>query len=129
MKRRLLALALLLATAPAGAEAASVSCVVATEQQLRARAQVIFVGVALAGDNATGTLLSPARFRVVRYVKGRGGRIVRVTTATRREGDGYSAISIGINPRVGERWRIYGRRNSSGVIVTSACDGSRRLTP
>jgi hypothetical protein len=73
-------------------------------------------------------LLSPARFRVVRYLKGRGPRRVRVQTALRKvDGDTYMWTSVGIDPRAGERWRIYGFRAKNGVVRTSSCAGSGRL--
>ena len=125
--RRLLALALLLAVPAAGAEAAGVSCSYSTEQQLRARAQVIFVGVALDGPaTEDGFLVSPARFRVLRYLKSRGPRVVRVTTAVSRQSNGtYAYLSESVLARAGEPWRIYGRRNGRGVIIASPCSGSR----
>ena len=124
--RRLLALALLLAVPAAGAEAAGVSCSYSTEQQLRARAQVIFVGVALDGPTtADGFLVSPARFRVLRYLKSRGPRIVRVTTGVSRSYGYLSAASV--FAKAGERWRVYGRRNATGTVVTAPCSGSRRV--
>ncbi len=114
------ALALLTATA------ASASCIAMTPAEQRARAQVIFDGVALEGPTATGI----QRFRVVRYLKGRGPRIVRVATGVVRRADGTGSVtSVSILASRGQRWRIYGRGSPSRVVRSSVCDGSRRLRP
>ena len=104
------------------------SCVYQTEKQHRAQAEVVFGGIFLRGPTTQGRLLSPARFRVVRYLKGKGPRRVRVQTAVRKlDSDTYEWMSEGIDPRAGERWRIYGFRTRNGVVRTSGCAGSGRL--
>ncbi|MGZ4168830.1 MAG: hypothetical protein ACXVRW_11240 [Solirubrobacteraceae bacterium] len=64
--------------------------------------------------------------RVIRYLKGRGPRVVRVQTALRAVRHGVIGNSEGIEPRAGQRWRIY----ANGVrqpVGTSICSGSRVL--
>lgn len=113
------ALAVLVAAA-----AAEASCVPATVAQQRARADVIFDGVALNGPTATGV----QRFRVTRYLKGRGPDVVRVSTGNIRRADGSGSVtSVSIDVRRGQRWRIYARGSALNVLRTSVCDGSRRL--
>lgn len=93
----------------------------ATEQ--RARADFIFDGVALDGPTATGV----QRFRVTRYVKGRGPGIVRVNTGIIRRADGSgSTSSVSLLVKRGERWRIFARGSTYKVLQTSLCDGSRK---
>jgi hypothetical protein len=95
-----------------------------TAAQQRARAAVIFDGVALDGPTFSGI----ERFRVVRYRKGTGPRIVRLSTGRKRyPGGGRVVTSVSIDARRGELWRIYGRRLRRGVFETNVCDGSRRL--
>ncbi len=89
----------------------------------RAHADVIFDGVALDGPSATGV----QRFRVTRYLKGRGPRIVRVQTGNRRRADGSGSItSVSIVVRRAERWRIFGQGSARKVVRTSVCAGSQR---
>ena len=106
------------------AQPAAASCVPMTAAQQRARAQIIFNGVALDGPTATGI----ERFRVIRYLKGKGPRIVRVSTGRKRyPGGGGVTTSVSIDARRGETWRIYARRLRPGIFQTTVCDGSRRL--
>ena len=89
----------------------------------RARADVIFDGVALEGPTATGV----QRFRVTRYLKGRGPSIVRVATGTIRRADGSGSVtSVSVVAKRGQRWRIFARGSPRKVLRTSICDGSRR---
>ena len=114
------ALALLSATA------AEASCIYLTPAQQRARAAVVFDGVVLEGPTATVI----QRFRVLRYLKGRGPRIVRVSTGVVQRPDGTGSVtSVSIVAKRGERWRIYGRGSASRVVKSTICDGSRRLRP
>ncbi|MDQ3122132.1 MAG: hypothetical protein M3Q59_06310 [Actinomycetota bacterium] len=119
-------LALSIATLAAlliGASAAQASCVFTTVAQQRARAQVIFDGVALEGPTATGV----QRFRVTRYLEGEGPGIVRVQTGTIKRADGTgSTTSVSLLVKRGERWRILGRGSASRILKTTMCDGSRR---
>ena len=97
-------------------------CRISAAEQ-RARADVIFDGIAL--DNATPTGIQ--RFRVTRYLKGRGPTVVRVNTGNVRRADGTGSItSVSVIARRGERWRIFGRGSARKVVRTSVCDGSRK---
>jgi hypothetical protein len=99
------------------------SCVAMTAAQQRARADVIFDGTALEGPTPTGI----QRFRITRYLKGRGPQIVRVNTGYIRRADGGGSVtSVSLVVRRGERWRIFGRGNPQLVLRTSICDGSRK---
>jgi hypothetical protein len=92
------------------------SCVAPTEADAVAKADVIFEGVAQPGDlRADGTLQTPARFSVLKYLKGDGPNVVSVADAR-----GVDAMRI----QSGEYWVIYGRGSAGGVIPTSPCFGS-----
>lgn len=71
------------AAALAAPASASALCAASSERQQFQRAEVVFVGIAMRGPNANGRLLSPARFWVVRYLKGTGPKVVRVQTGSR----------------------------------------------
>ena len=118
---------ILLAVALVGlaiAAAAAASCVPMTAAQQRARANIIFDGVALDGPTASGI----ERFRVVRYAKGTGTRIVRLRTGRKRFSNGTGmTTSVSIDAARGEKWRIFARRVRPGLFETNVCDGSRRL--
>jgi hypothetical protein len=108
------------------AAAAEASCIPSTPAQQRARATVIFNGVALEGPTATGV----QRFRVTRYLKGRGPRVVRVATGNIRRADGTGSVtSVSVIAARGRRWTIFGRGSAWRVVQTNVCDGSRRLNP
>ena len=124
------------ATHPASGSvtASTASCAALTPAQQRADAPVVFDGIALKGPAVAVTgrpggrvLLSPARFRVFRYAKGRGPSVVRVDTAASAGGGGYSWAEDGIEPVAGQRWRIYGQPHHDGSITTSDCAGSHPL--
>jgi hypothetical protein len=120
-------LALLLAVATTAAlllaAAGRASCIAATAAEQRARADVIFDGVALEGPTATGI----QRFQVTRFLKGRGPDILRVQTGTIRRPDGSgSTTSVSLFVRRGERWRVFARGSARRTLWTSVCDGSRR---
>jgi hypothetical protein len=66
-------------------------------------------------------LLSPARLKVTRYLKGTGPAIVSVTTAVGRAGDTLNAE--GIEPQPGQQWKIY-TPSRHMPYQTSICDGS-----
>lgn len=103
---------------------AAASCIRSTPAEQRARANVIFDGVALENATATGV----QRFRVTRYLKGAGPRIVRVDTGEIRRADGSATLStVSIHVERGERWRIYSRGSARRVLPTNSCEGSRRL--
>ena len=104
----------------AGADA---SCIPMSPAEQRARANVIFDGVALEGPTATGV----QRFRVIRYLKGRRPTVVRVNTGNVRRADGSGSVtSVSVVALRGQRWRIYARGSAGKVLQTSVCDGSRR---
>ena len=121
MKRALIMVLVLGAASPGVAVA---SCVPMTPAQQRARADVIFEGVALEGPTATGV----QRFGVRRYLKGAGPRILRVATGEVRRADGSGTVtSVSIHVGRGERWRIFARGSARRVLQTNVCDGSRRI--
>lgn len=110
------------------ATAAFALCVAASGAEHFARATIVFEGTAQPGEAQHRTLLSPASFQVERYLKGEGPASVQVTTAVWDAGDGiYMAVSSGIDPLAGERWRIFASEETGGVWATSACQGSRRV--
>lgn len=118
-----------LAGAP-GATSAATSGQAASCAAAPAGAGVIVDAIALPGRvDPQGVLLSPARFTVLRYVKGRGPRTIAVQTTVAATPTGaYAYSEDGIAPRPEERWRLYGRRTRKGTLTTSTCSGSRRLT-
>ena len=106
------------------ASAAGASCILLTPTQQRARADVIFVGTAI--DNPTSTGVQ--RFRVSRYTKGVGPRIVRVSTGNRRRADGTGSVtSVSIVALRGQRWLIYAHGTARRILRSNVCDGSRRI--
>jgi hypothetical protein len=105
------------------AVAAEASCIAMSPAQQRARADVIFDGVALQGPTATGV----QRFRVNRYLKGAGPRVVRVNTGNVRRPDGTGSVtSVSVVAARGQGWRIFARGSARKVLRTTVCDGSRR---
>jgi len=106
------------------AASAAASCVPMTAAQQRARADVIFDGVALDGPTSTGI----ERFRVIGYRKGPGPKVIRLRTGRKLLPDGSgTTTSVSIDADRGERWRIFARRLRRGLYETNVCDGSRRL--
>jgi hypothetical protein len=119
-------LVLIVALGAAFPAVAAASCIPMTPAQQRARADVIFEGVAREGPTATGV----QRFRVTRYLKGTGPRVLRVATGEVRRADGSGTItSVSIHVERGERWRIFARGSVRRVLRTNVCDGSRRIRP
>ena len=103
---------------------AEASCIRMSPAEQRARADVIFDGIALEGPTPTGV----QRFRVLRYRKGRGPSVVRVSTGNIRRADGTGMVtSVSVIAKRGQRWRIFGRGSARKVLDTNVCDGSRRL--
>jgi hypothetical protein len=124
MRRPLLVTLCIAAAAAFLTAAARASCVPSMPAQQRARADVIFDGVVLEGPTATGV----QRFKVVRYRKGAGPRIVRVQTGNVRRADGTGVTSsVALVVRRGERWRILAQGSGRKVLRSSDCDGSRKL--
>lgn len=121
-ERVLVAIAAALIAAALSTSTAYASCVPTTVPEQRARADLIFDGIALEGPTATGV----QRFRVTRYVKGGGPRVVRVSTGTVRRADGSGNItSVSLVVKRGERWRIFAEGSARNVVRTSVCAGSR----
>ena len=108
-----------------GVSTAAASCMPLSAAQKRAAAHVIFDGVALDGPTATGI----QRFRVLRWSKGSGPRIVRVQTGhvVRPDGTGMTT-SVSLVVKRNEKWRIFARGSARKVLRSNACDGSRRLS-
>jgi hypothetical protein len=104
------------------------SCATATSSEYFAAARMVFTGTMLPGPTADlsghRVLVSPARVRVARYLKGHGPKIVTVATAVAHDGDSSTIVSEdGIQPQAGQHWTIY----TSSLRVpydTSICGGS-----
>lgn len=135
----------MLSTAP---PAAATSCAPVTERQELRHADVVFEGVVLSGPRGgnvqplrrhfegDGRLVSPARFQVLRYIKGSGPKVVDVGTGNRQVMPGDTPVAFGevvgdFDPAPGQVWRIYGqtprRAGDSadrGVREPGPCDGS-----
>jgi hypothetical protein len=101
-----------------------------TPRQQLAAAKVIVVGRMLRGHwtriGGQRVLLSPARMRVQRYVKGSGPRTVEVQTGVRLVNRQIQFEEDGILPSAGQRWEIFSSSRSA-PLQTSVCLGSRRL--
>lgn len=104
------------------------SCAGLTSAQQFAAARLVLVGVMLPGPTTRlggrRVLGSPARMRVTRYLKGHGPKIVRVDTGVTIEPNGITGNEDGIEPRAGERWKIY-TTSRRPPFATSICAGSR----
>jgi hypothetical protein len=68
-------------------------------------------------------LASPARVRIVWYLKGGGPRIVTVETGVSSKAGDVIENSEGILPLAAQRWRIYAT-NRQMPYRTSVCSGS-----
>ena len=105
------------------------SCAGTTPAQALAHARLVFDGTMLAGPvvglGPHEELLSPARVRVNRYLKGHGPRIVRVQTAVSRSQHGMVHAEDGIQAEPGQRWVIY-TNGTRQPFLTSICAGSHR---
>jgi hypothetical protein len=122
MNRALPVLIAVVTTASVVAGTARASCIKISAAEQRAGADVIFDGVALEGPTATGV----QRFRVTRFLKGRGPGVVRVQTGTIRRADGSGmTTSISLHVKRGQRWRIFARGSARNVLQTNQCTGSR----
>jgi hypothetical protein len=96
--------------APARDTAVAASCAGASPAQQFATTRLVFVGRMLPRPSTSldrqHVLGSPARVRVMRYLKGSGPRMVRVTTAVTITNSGVTVAEDGIEPQVGEIWKI-----------------------
>jgi hypothetical protein len=104
-------------------------CAAATSSEYFAEARIAFSGTMLAGPVADlgghRVLVSPARVRVTRYLKGNGPKIVMVATGVLPGGGSGADVSEdGIQPRAGQHWKIY-TSASRMPYDTSICDGSK----
>ena len=108
------------------------SCAAVTPAEQFKQARFVFDGTMLPGPvvrlGNTRYLSSPARVHVLRYLKGRGPTVVRVQTGLRATRNGVAGNSEGIEPRAGQRWRIY-TGSARQPFATSICSGSRPLRP
>jgi hypothetical protein len=97
-----------------------------------ASARVAFTGVMLPGPTvSTGqgsVLVSPARVRVIRYLKGSGPPIMTVMTAVTSHDGGFSVSEDDIQPQPGQSWRIYAASQHMPYQI-AACSGSVPLAP
>lgn len=99
------------------------SCLPRTQSQYLAMARTVFEGYMLQGPAIDGSLASPAKLRVVRYLKGTGPQIVTVVTAATESGNNVLTSEDGIQPQAGQRWKIY-TTTKSMPYQTSVCAGS-----
>lgn len=116
--------------APARPPAVAASCAGVSPAREFAMARIVFVGRMLPGPSTSmdrrAVLGSPATVRVLRYLKGRGPRTVKVKTAATIRNRGITVAEDGIEPQVGEIWKIYsGSRRQP--FDTSICGGSARI--
>jgi len=99
--------------------------------QYLASATVAFVGVMLPGADAevggSKVRTSPARVRVVHWLKGRGPSVVTVKTGVVRNSAGVAENAEGLLARAGQRWVIYATSKRM-PYQTSACFGSARVS-
>ena len=99
--------------------------------QYLANARIAFSGTMLPGQSVKmdgiDVLVSPARVRVARYVKGRGPDIVTVTTAVTRSGSATVVNGEGIEAQSGQKWQIYTSSNHV-PFETSICAGTKQLS-
>jgi hypothetical protein len=106
------------------------SCANRSAAAYLASARIAFIGIMLPGPAAStgqgNVLVSPARVRVTRYLKGGGPHIVTVVTAITRNGSMTSVNEDGIQALPGQSWRIYGTTQHM-PYMTSICAGSTRL--
>jgi hypothetical protein len=136
LRRAAAALSLLTATTIAGcsssggAGTSAGSCAAGSPSDYLTSAKIVFVGVMLPGPTVSmgqgDVLTSPARVRVVRYLKGDGPRVVTVVTGVTQAGNGAAVSEEGIQALAGQRWQIYATTRNM-PYQTSICDGSTPL--
>lgn len=133
------AAAVCLLAAPGHAHA--LSCAPATDAQRARAADVILDGVLLSGQRQQplGLLVAPARLHVLRYLKGRGPRVVKIDTGVPLlvTGDD-SGLQAGVPgefaPYPGQAYRIYGNTPAGagssarlGLKIPHACGGTHEI--
>lgn len=103
------------------------SCARLSTSRYAALARVVFTGTILAGQTVDlgehPVLISPARVRVTRYLKGSGPDVVSVVTGVTRSGNVAAVSEDGIEPVPGQHWKIY-TRSQRMPYQTSMCEGS-----
>ena len=103
-------------------------CAADAASEYFAGARTVFTGTMLPGPTADlgghQVLVSPARVRVTRYLKGKGPEIVTVTTGVVHDGAGGAVSEDGIQPWAGQHWKIY-TSSSRMPYSTSICGGSK----
>jgi hypothetical protein len=103
------------------------SCAAGTSAERLAAAKVVFTGMMLPGTTVqTGSgqvLVSPARARVIQYLKGSGPPVVTVATGISTRSGGTVSNEDGIEPVAGQRWEIYAT-SVHMPYQTSICLGS-----
>lgn len=101
------------------------SCASDTPARYFAGARVVLLGTMLPGRTADlgghHVLVSPARVRVIRYLKGDGPRVVSVVTGVTA---GNAVIEDGIEPVAGQHWKIY-TQSQRTPYQTSICQGTK----
>jgi hypothetical protein len=106
------------------------SCAALSPAAQFAGARRVFVGEMLPGPTARmggrQVLASPARMRVASYLKGHGPRTVIVDTAVTVDRHGIAVAEDGIEPRAGQRWKIF-TNSRHQPFDTSICAGARVL--
>jgi hypothetical protein len=137
LRRTAAALSLLTATTIAACSSSGgastgegASCAAGSPPAYLASAKIVFVGVMLPGPTVSmaqgNVLTSPARVRVVRYLKGDGPRVVTVVTGVSKNGSGVAVSEDGIQALAGQRWQIYVTTGKM-PYETSICSGSAPL--
>ncbi|HEY8047504.1 MAG TPA: hypothetical protein VIF35_24815 [Streptosporangiaceae bacterium] len=100
------------------------SCAAETPAGYLAGARVVLLGAMLPGRavdlGGHRVLLSPARVRVIRYLKGHGPRVVSVVTGVT---PGNVVSEDGIEPVAGQHWKIY-TESQRMPYQTSICQGT-----
>ncbi len=112
------------------AQVSAASCAGLSPAKQVADARVVIVGKMLPGvtlSYGNHVLASPARVRVLRYLKGRGPKTVRVETAIARMPGGIQTTEDGITPTAGQLWKIYSTSKRS-PYQTATCAGSQEIS-
>ncbi|HEY7433450.1 MAG TPA: hypothetical protein VH641_22250 [Streptosporangiaceae bacterium] len=109
-----------------GGTGGAASCAYLTQPAYLAQARVVFVGTTLPGRTVLdGLLVTPARIRVSRYLKGSGPAVVTVQTAA--SPSGTTMNGEGIMARAGQRWVVY-TISRQQPYATDVCSGSCQLS-